>query len=242
MIYFENSKGTEGNNNKEGDKVITIAGMIGIGKTTISELVSKDLGSKAFYESVDDNPILPLFYTLSEEELAAQRLPFLLQLHFLRTRYESIKKALSDGNNVLDRSIYEDWYFAKVNHDLGRISDLEMQTYEQLLNTMMKDIEEMPKKAPDLMIYLKASFETVMFRIGLRGRDFEQDVGLMEYYRKLWEGYDEWLYTHYKASDVLVIDMDKIDVVNNEDDAEFVLKEVRNKLAERDIKSQLRAV
>ncbi len=244
MVYFNDVKEFEKNitGMKGMNKVIVIGGMIGLGKTTVAELVSNSLGSKVFYESVDDNPILPLFYTLSEDELNRQRLPFLLQLHFLRTRYESIREALSDGNNVLDRSIYEDWYFAKVNHELGRISDLEMRTYEQLLDSMMKDIEGMPKKAPDLMIYLKASFETVMFRIGLRGREFEQDVSLMEYYRKLWEGYDEWLYNYYKASDVLVIDMDKLDVVNHEADAQFVISEVKRKLAERENRPQLKAV
>jgi deoxyadenosine/deoxycytidine kinase len=212
--------------------VIVVGGMIGLGKTTVAELVAKELGSKVFYESVDDNPILPLFYTLPEEELQRQRLPFLLQLHFLHTRYEAIREALQHPHNVLDRSIYEDWYFAKVNHELGRISDLEMQIYEGLLDSMMKDIEGMPKKAPDLMIYLTASFETVLFRIGMRGRSFEQDEKLIDYYRKLWEGYDDWVHNHYKASDVLIVDMDEIDVVKRPEDAKFVVDQVKKKLDE----------
>lgn len=208
--------------------VIVISGMIGIGKTSVTEMLAKELGTTAFYESVEDNPILPLFYTLSEEELAKQRVPFLLQLYFLQTRFEAIKQAYKENNNVLDRSIYEDWYFAKVNHDLGRISDLEFQIYEGLLNEMMKEIDGLPyKKAPDLMVYLKASFETVMYRIGLRGRDFEQDQALIDYYRKVWEGYDEWVHKHYNASDVLVIDMDSTDVVNNPEDAKKVVDTVK---------------
>jgi len=212
--------------------IIVIGGMIGLGKTTVAELVSENLGTQVFYESVDDNPILPLFYTLDEEELQRQRLPFLLQLYFLRTRYESIRLAMQEDNNVLDRSIYEDWYFAKVNHDLGRITDLEMQSYEQLLDSMMTDIAGMPKKAPDLMIYLKASFETVMHRIGLRGRDFEQDEDLVSYYRSLWEGYDDWVTNQYAASQVLVVDMDVLDVVSNDDDAAELVAAVRTKLTE----------
>lgn len=212
--------------------IIVIGGMIGLGKTTVAELVSENLGTQVFYESVDDNPILPLFYTLDEEELQRQRLPFLLQLYFLRTRYESIRLAMQEDNNVLDRSIYEDWYFAKVNHDLGRITDLEMQSYEQLLDSMMTDIAGMPKKAPDLMIYLKASFETVMHRIGLRGRDFEQDEDLVSYYRSLWEGYDDWVTNQYDASQVLVVDMDVLDVVSNEYDAAELVADVRTKLTE----------
>ncbi|MHC5291102.1 Deoxyguanosine kinase [Bacillus licheniformis] len=211
--------------------VIVIGGMIGLGKTSVAELLGKELGSEVFYESVDNNPILPLFYTSSDEEIQRKRYPFLLQLYFLQTRFESIKQAYKRNNNVLDRSIYEDWYFAKVNHDLGRISALEFQVYEGLLNEMMKEIDGLPyKKAPDLMVYLKASFETVLFRIGLRGRDFEQDQGLIDYYRTLWEGYDEWVHTHYNASDVLIIDMDKTDVVNNPDDARRVVSEVKERL------------
>ncbi|MGP8956902.1 deoxynucleoside kinase, partial [Enterobacter mori] len=76
-----------------------------------------------------------------------------------------------------------------------------MSVYENLLEAMMEEIDGLPyKKAPDLNIYLKASFEMVMNRIGLRGREFEQDESLVEYYRTLWEGYDDWLNNHYKAS------------------------------------------
>jgi deoxyadenosine/deoxycytidine kinase len=203
--------------------VIVVGGMIGLGKTSVASLLGKELDSEVFYESVDNNPILPLFYTASDEEIQVKRYPFLLQLYFLQTRFEAIKQAYKDNNNVLDRSIYEDWYFAKVNHDLGRISALEFRVYEGLLNEMMKEIDGLPyRKAPDLMVYLKASFETVMYRIGLRGRDFEQDQGLIDYYRTLWEGYDEWVTNHYSASEVLIIDMDKTDVVNNPEDAKRV--------------------
>ncbi|MDF3255016.1 deoxynucleoside kinase [Bacillus velezensis] len=210
--------------------VIVVGGMIGLGKSSVSKILGEALDSEVFYESVDDNPILPLFYTASDEEIQAKRYPFLLQLHFLDTRFKSIKEALGNNKNVLDRSIYEDWYFAKVNKDLGRISDLEFQVYENLLNNMMEELDELPKKAPDLMIYLKASFETVLYRIGLRGRDFEQDTSLIAYYKTLWEGYDDWLFNHYKASQVLVVDMDKLDVVNTPEDAEQVVQEVKQKL------------
>ncbi|GAA5074300.1 deoxynucleoside kinase [Streptomyces similanensis] len=212
--------------------VICVGGMIGIGKTSVAELIAKELGSKVFYESVEDNPILPLFYTAGPEEIAARRYPFLLQLYFLQTRFAAIKEAYREDDNVLDRSIYEDWYFAKVNHDLGRISALEMQVYEGLLAEMMREIDGLPyRKAPDLMVYLRADFATVLRRIGLRGRDFEQDQSLVEYYRTLWSGYDEWVHEHYSASDVLVIDMNRTDVVNSPDDAKRVVGEVADALA-----------
>ncbi|MFC5452994.1 deoxynucleoside kinase [Paenibacillus aestuarii] len=210
--------------------VIVVGGMIGLGKTSVATLLGKELNSDVFFESVDDNPILPLFYTSSPEEIERKRYPFLLQLHFLNTRFKSIKEALVHNRNVLDRSIYEDWYFAKVNRELGRISQLEFDVYEGLADNMMAELAELPKKAPDLMVYLKASFETVMYRIGLRGRSFEQDKSLVDYYRLLWSGYDEWVMNHYHASEVLIVDMDRLDVVNRPQDAAELVRDVREKL------------
>lgn len=212
--------------------VIVVGGMIGLGKSSVAKILGEYLNSDVFYESVDDNPILPLFYSETEEEINKKRYPFLLQLYFLNTRFKSIKEALVNDNNVLDRSIYEDWYFAKKNMELGRISDLEMSIYENLLNNMMEELEELPKKSPDIMVYLKGSFETVLNRIKLRGRDFEVDDDLKDYYEFLWKDYDNWVQNHYKASEVLIIDMDKMDVVNNKEDEEELVRLVKEKLEE----------
>ena len=212
--------------------VITIGAMIGAGKSSLAKLVGEHFGTEVFYESVDDNPILPLFYTASDEEIQEKRYPFLLQLWFLNTRFKSIKKALVNKTNVLDRSIYEDWYFAKVNKDLGRISELEFQMYEGLLENMLEELNELPKKAPDLMIYLTGSFETILDRIIKRGRGYELDESLVSYYKTLWEGYDDWVESHYKASEVLTINIDEYDYVNNADDAEKVLEMIELKLKE----------
>lgn len=212
--------------------LITIGAMIGAGKTSLAELVANHFNSEVFYESVDDNPILQLFYTASEEEIQTKRYPFLLQLWFLNTRFKSIKEALIKDNNVLDRSIYEDWYFAKVNKDLGRISDLEFSLYEDLLNNMLEELEELPKKSPDLMIYLSGSFETILERIKKRGREYELDEALVSYYYTLWEGYDNWIKQHYKASEVLIINIDEIDYVNNEEHKQEVLSMIEQKLEE----------
>lgn len=212
--------------------VIVVGGMIGLGKSSVAKILGEYLNSDVFYESVDDNPILPLFYSETEEEINKKRYPFLLQLYFLNTRFKSIKEALVNDNNVLDRSIYEDWYFAKKNMELGRISDLEMSIYENLLNNMMEELEELPKKSPDVMVYLKGSFETVLNRIKLRGRDFEVDDDLKDYYEFLWKDYDNWVQNHYKASEVLIIDMDKMDVVNNKEDEEELVRLVKEKLEE----------
>ena len=212
--------------------LLVVDGMIGLGKSSVAKILGEHFNSGVFYESVDDNPLLPLFYSESEVELQRKRYPFLLQLYFLNTRFKSIKEALVNDNNVLDRSIYEDWYFAKKNMELGRISELEMNIYENLLSNMMEELESLPKKAPDIMIYLKGSFETVINRINLRGREFEIDDSLREYYHFLWEGYDNWVNNHYNASEVLVIDMNVMDVVNNEEDKKKLIEMVENKLKE----------
>ncbi|GAA0071723.1 deoxynucleoside kinase [Clostridium sardiniense] len=212
--------------------MIVVGGMIGLGKSSVAKMLGEKFGTDVFYESVENNKILPLFYTASDEEIQTKRYPFLLQLWFLDTRFKSIKEALIHNNNVLDRSIYEDWYFAKKNMELGRISELEMEIYENLLNNMMQELDELPKKSPDLMVYLKGSFETVLERIKKRGREYELDDELVEYYRFLWKDYDDWVQNHYNASQVLIIDMDKIDVVSNEKDADLVYELVKERLEE----------
>lgn len=153
----------------------------------------------------------------------------MLQL-FLDKRFKSIKQALTSKNNVLDRSIYEDWYFCKRNMDLGRISELEMSVYESLLNNMMEELDELPKKSPDIFIYLRGSFDTIINRIKMRGRSYEIDNKLVDYYRYIWEGYDDWMYNVYSKSSVLTIDMDNMDVVNNFEDRNNLIKIVKEKL------------
>ncbi|RHW30927.1 deoxynucleoside kinase [Neobacillus notoginsengisoli] len=219
---------------------IVIGGMIGLGKTSVADLLngyfrSKGIDSKVFYETVDDNPILPLYYELTPEELDAKRIPFLLQLFFLNKRFKTVKECVSWHEplyTIQDRSIYEDWYFAYVNKKLGRISELEFRIYEDLADNMMEELDELPKKAPELMVYLKGSFDTVIDRIMSRGRSFEINPELKEYYFEVWKGYDEWVFKHYNASEVLVIDMDVIDVINRPEDAARVCREVDNKLNE----------
>src|SRR5699024_5984678 len=156
------------------------------------------------------------------------------QLTFLSSRFRSIKEALVDKNNVLDRSIYGVWYFCKVIYDIGGISELGFKINEEFLNKMMEELEELPKKAPDLMVYLHGSFEEILRGFGPRGREFEQDESLMAYYKTLWEGYDDWVDYHYDASQVLKIDIDQYDVVHNPNDAKEVVNMVKQALEKRD--------
>jgi len=121
--------------------VIITAGMIGVGKTTLTGLIAEHFGTKAFYEPVGDNPVLPLYYS------DPKQYGFLLQIYFLNRRFDMIKRALADDNNVLDRSIYEDALFTSENHKDGNITDSEMTVYTQLLDNMMSELQQLPKKS-----------------------------------------------------------------------------------------------
>ena len=188
--------------------VIITAGMIGVGKTTLTAKIADHLHTKAFFEPVGENPVLPLYYK------DPKQYGFLLQIYFLNKRFSMIKQALSDDNNVLDRSIYEDALFTKENNAEGNISDTELDVYLKLLDNMMSDLNKLPKKAPDLMVYSETSFETILYRIKKRGRDYEQidnTPELKDYYYKMWSAYQDW-YQEYDASPKMKIDLDKYDL------------------------------
>lgn len=205
-----------------------MAGMIGAGKSTYTEMISRRLGTEAFFESVDYNPILDKFYD------NPQKWAFSLQIYFLNTRFRSIKAALTDDNNVLDRSIYEDALFTRVNHLQGNISQEEMDIYNDLLANMMEELDGMPKKAPDLLIYLDGSFETILDHIRKRGREFEQiedDSELLAYYELLFKNYEQW-YQEYDQSPKIKINIDTFDIVNNSGDEEQVMAIIEKALLE----------
>lgn len=206
--------------------VIITAGMIGVGKTTLTGKIAKHYGSKAFYEPVGDNPVLPLYY--SDQKSYG----FLLQIYFLNKRFAMIKKALSDDNNVLDRSIYEDALFTRENNKEGNITDTEFGVYLNLLDNMMNELNDLPKKAPDLMVYAETDFDTILYRIKKRGRDYEQfdnNPELEDYYLKMWAAYKEW-YRDYDASPKLKIDLQKYDL-ENQKNVETVLGQIDTALA-----------
>lgn len=200
--------------------VIVLAGTIGAGKSSLTALLADHLGSKAFYESIDDNEVLPLFYA------DPNKYAFLLQIYFLNKRFESIKQAMQEDDNVLDRSIYEDSLLFHLNADLGRATETEVKVYDELLANML---EELPyaahKKHPDLLVHIRVSFETMLERIQHRGRDYEQltyDPSLYDYYKELNQRYDQW-YEDYHESPKIQIDGDKLNFVENPQAAQTVL-------------------
>ena len=208
--------------------VIVLSGPIGAGKSSLTSILAKYLGTKPFYESVDNNPVLPLFYA------DPKKYAFLLQVFFLNTRFRSIKNALTDDNNVLDRSIYEDALFFQMNADIGRATSEEVATYYELLNNMMSELKHMPKKNPDLLVHIKVSYDTMIKRIQKRGRPYEQlsyDATLEDYYKRLLRYYKPW-YEKYDYSPKMEIDGDKLDFMTDKQAREVVLDQIVAKLKE----------
>ena len=224
--------------------MITLSGIIGSGKSSLTEILAKELGTKAYYEPVKDNPVLPIFYKGNEiaakkraagDKEATNPYAYLLQTFFLNRRFAMIKASMQEDNNILDRSIYEDEIFMKMNTEMGNATQVEYDIYKSLLANMM---EELPyashKKSPDLMITIKVSYSTMLQRIEKRGRDYEQveqDPSLVEYYQRLLGHYDVWM-DEYDASPLLVIDGDKYDFVANVNDRVIVLEQIEQKLYE----------
>lgn len=188
--------------------------MIGVGKTTYVSMLAEKLATEAFYEASDTNPVLEKFYQEPEEY------GFMSQIYYLSTRFAATKKASAYPRYLLDRVMIEDVLFAQVNHDLGRISVEEKIVYDTLANNLLEEINSMQTK--NLYIYLKASFDTILKRITLRDRSFEQDPALVEYYRALHLRYDNWITSNIAPAELLVIDTDKYDILKPEDKEEVL--------------------
>ena len=196
-----------------------IAGNIGVGKTTLTEKLSQDLGFSAIYESVIDNPYLSDFYT------NMSRWSFNLQIYFLYTRFEAqIKLLKSNDNFIQDRTIYEDKeIFAANLLELGHMSDRDFKTYCELFNAMLKFI-----KKPDLIIYLQANTDTLMSRIKNRKRDYESDIS-SEYIHSLNIYYDRWI-NKLPNENVLIIKTDDFDIFNDTDFYDNIVNNIKSRI------------
>ena len=97
--------------------MIYVGGMLGIGKTTLVDILHKELNIKKYEEDVKGNKVLPLFYSSSEEEKQLKRYPFLLQMNFLLGKVKILDYALKDENALIDRSVEEDRYLALMNKE-----------------------------------------------------------------------------------------------------------------------------
>lgn len=200
-------------------KHIAIAGNIGAGKTTLCELLSNHFGWEVNYESTDDNPYLEDFYN------DMSRWSFNLQIYFLNNRYRQILEIQQGSKTVIqDRSIYEDAHiFAPNLHQMGLMAERDFHNYFDLFKLMSSQV-----KAPDLLIYLKASVPTLVNHIQKRGRDYESTMSL-NYLKSLNDKYEEWI-KDYSAGRLLTLDVNELDYKNNLDHRQEVVDRVSEKL------------
>lgn len=208
--------------------MLVLAGAIGAGKSSLAKALGEYYGTKVYYESVEDNPVLDLYYS------DRQKYGFLLQIYFLNKRFKNIKEASVNDNIVLDRSIYEDALFLDLNYKHGDVTKQEHDIYHELLDNMMEEIKYLPKKAPDLLIYIDVDLDTMLKRIKGRGRDFEQidnNDDLYDYYKRLQAEYNPWFEAFDKCPKIK-IDGTKYDFVKNKEDLDIIIKQIDDKLKE----------
>lgn len=198
---------------------IAVAGNIGVGKTTLTELLAKNFDWNPHYELVDDNPYLDDFYT------DMQRWAFNLQVYFLNSRFGQLKEIQESGNNIIqDRTIYEDaQIFAPNLHAMGLMTSRDFENYKRLFDLMASFV-----KAPDLLIYLRASVPTLVRQIQARGRAYESSIRI-DYLTRLNERYEAWI-SQYDKGKLLVIDTDDLDFMENQEDLGFIVDKVNAEL------------
>jgi len=198
---------------------IGIAGNIGVGKTTFTSFLAKELNLKDIYESVSDNPYLSDFYG------DMHRWSFNLQVYFLHHRFASIIDIENSHKGfVQDRTIYEDVeIFSKNLHDMGYLDDRDWKTYSDLFLNMTKFL-----KSPDIIIYLRADLDVLLERINNRNRDYEATID-PEYLKRLNLMYDEWI-ENITWTKVLIIDTNTFNIFQDKDTLESIFKDIKEKL------------
>ncbi len=202
------------------DAVITIAGTVGVGKSTITSSLANALQFRTSLEKVDNNPYLEKFYN------DFSRWSFHLQIYFLAERFKEQKRMFEYGGGfVQDRSIYEDTgIFAKMHYEKGTMSSVDYDTYTNLFQSMVMT-PFFPH--PDLMIYLEGSFDDVVDRIKERGRPMEQQTPTA-YWEEMYERYTNWI-DSFNACPILRLNINEYDLVNDPSSVELILKRIEQK-------------
>ncbi len=199
-------------------KYIAIAGNIGAGKSTLTQMLADYFGWEPFFEQVDDNPYLSDFY----EDM--KRWSFNLQVFFLSSRFKHQRAIEESPKSVVqDRSIYEDAeIFARNLFEMGLMAQRDYENYVELFGIMTSYL-----RPPDLLIYLKADVPTLVSHIQARGRDYESSIRI-EYLERLNKHYEDWIgrYTGPK----MIVDVDDLDFVNREADRNALLRRIDSRL------------
>ena len=198
---------------------IAIAGNIGAGKTTLTEMLSKHYGWEPHFEDVLKNPYLDDFYERME------RWSFNLQIYFLISRFnQMLECSKKEKDTIQDRTIYEDAFiFAPNLQAMGLMTNRDYENYKSIFNTLNSFVKD-----PDLLIYLRSGIPNLVDQIHKRGRDYENTISI-EYLSRLNERYEAWIQS-YDKSNLLVIEVDDIDFVKNPDDFNIITKLIDEKL------------
>ena len=194
---------------------IAVAGNIGSGKSTLTNLLARHYGWEPRFEAVEGNPYLEDYYH------DIHRWSFNLEVYFLKERFRDlIAISQTDHTIIQDRTIYEGVYvFMENNKAMGNLSDRDYATYMELFEQMMSMV-----KLPDLMIYLRASVPHLVSNIQKRGRDYEQAIQL-DYLQNLNERYDDFIYNKYQGK-VMTVEKDNLDFLNNPHDLAKIIDRI----------------
>ncbi len=207
------------------DKIfIAIAGNIGTGKTTLTNMLSKRFGWTPHFEAVVDNPYLADFYK------DMSRWSFPLQIFFLNNRFQAHQQVTQGMNSAIqDRSIYEDAnIFARNLFEQGQMEERDYKNYLELYKVMIEFLNP-----PDLVVYLKKSLPRLKERIALRGRDYEKNIP-DEYLSNLNRYYGDWM-EKYNLGKKLIVDSDNLDFLNNTDDFNTLTQMIVSALDQTDL-------
>lgn len=198
---------------------IAIAGNIGSGKTSLTQLLAQRFNARAYYEDID-NPYIGDFY----DDMS--RWSFNFQIYFLASRIKQTKDMLSgEGSVIQDRTIYEDAHiFAGNLHQMGLMSSRDFGTYMKIFELTKGLVPE-----PDLLIYLKASVPTLVSQILKRGRNYEMGIDI-DYLERLNNRYNDWIENSYKGK-ILTIDVDNNDFILNPSLVDDIEKRIREMCA-----------
>ncbi|PIC55965.1 deoxynucleoside kinase [Sporosarcina sp. P12(2017)] len=203
------------------NSVFAVAGMVGVGKSTMAHAIAERLGFQESLENVAENPYLERFYDDFE------RWSFHLQIFFLAERFKEQKHIFENGGGfVQDRSIYEDvGIFAKMHADEGTMEAVDFETYMNLYEAMVLT-PYFPH--PNALIYLEGPLPVILDRIEMRGRNMELQTP-RSYWEEMYRRYEQWIES-FTACPVIRLNIEEYDLLGNEADIELVIEKIARKM------------
>jgi deoxyadenosine/deoxycytidine kinase len=205
-------------------RFIVVAGNIGSGKTTLTNLLAERYAWQPHFEVVKENPYLADFYS------DMPRWSLQLQIYFLSKRFQAHQTILkSHSSAIQDRSIYEDAHiFARALREAGRMEERDYANYYELYETMIEFLTP-----PDLVVYVRRSVDCLKSRIAERGRDYESAIP-EEYLHQLNRCYDDWI-SNYRLGKVLTIEADNLELKYEPRDLDYVCRSIESSLEQPDL-------